>query len=55
VLDAYTRECVALEVATHFHGSDVARVLTRISAQRERSAVIACDSGTRLERRASWV
>jgi putative transposase len=46
VLDAYTRECVALEVATHFHGSDVARVLTRVSAQRGRPAVIACDNGT---------
>ena len=52
VLDAYTRECVALEVATQFRGSDVARVLTRVAAQRGRPAVIACDNGTEFTSRA---
>jgi putative transposase len=52
VLDAYTRECVALEVATHFRGSDVARVLTRVAAHRGRPAVIACDNGTEFTSRA---
>ena len=52
VLDAYTRECVALEVATHFRGSDVARVLTRVAALRGRPAVIACDNGTEFTSRA---
>ena len=59
VLDAYTRECVALEVATHFRGSDVARVLTRVAAHRGRPAVIACDNGTEFTSRAldhwAWV
>jgi putative transposase len=52
VLDAYTRECVALEVGTQFRGSDVARVLTRVAAQRGRPAVIACDNGTEFTSRA---
>jgi putative transposase len=42
----------ALEVGTHFHGSDVARVLTRVAAQRGRPAVIACDNGTEFTSRA---
>ncbi len=52
VLDASTRECVALEVATHFHGSDVARVLTRVAARRGHPAVIAYDNGTEFTSRA---
>ena len=46
VVDAYTRECLALEGATHFRGADVARVLSRVVAGRGRPSVIACDNGT---------
>jgi len=46
VVDMYTRECVALEGATHFRGEDVARVLTRAIAERGRPAAIQCDNGT---------
>jgi len=46
VVDMYTRECVALEGATHFRGEDVARVLSRAIAERGRPAAIQCDNGT---------
>lgn len=46
VVDAFTRECVALEVATHFRGEDVARILTGAAAERGKPAVIGCDNGT---------
>jgi putative transposase len=46
VVDAYTRECLALEVGAQFRGQDVARVLTRLGATRGLPAVIQCDNGT---------
>jgi putative transposase len=46
VLDTCTRECVALEVATSFRGSDVGQVLTRVGIQRGLPAVITVDNGT---------
>jgi transposase InsO family protein len=46
VLDAYTRECLALEAAVHFRGQDVARVLTEIGRSRGLPTVINCDNGT---------
>jgi putative transposase len=52
VVDAYTRECLALEGATHFRGPDVARVLSRLVAGRGRPTVIACDNGTEFTSRA---
>jgi putative transposase len=46
VLDAYTRECLALDAAVHFRGQDVARVLTEIGMRRGLPPVINCDNGT---------
>ena len=46
VLDTCTRECVALEGATSFRGSDVARVLTRVGILRGLPSVITVDNGT---------
>lgn len=46
VLDTCTRECVALEVATSFRGSDVAQVLTRVGIQRGLPRTITVDNGT---------
>jgi putative transposase len=46
VLDAYTRECLALDAAVHFGGQDVARVLTEIGRSRGLPTVINCDNGT---------
>ena len=52
VVDTYTRECLALEVGTHFRGHDVARVLTQLGTIRELPAVIQCDNGTEFTSRA---
>jgi putative transposase len=52
VLDAYTRECLALDAAVHFHGEDVARVLTEIGMRRGLPTVINCDNGTEFTSRA---
>jgi len=52
VVDTYSRECVALEVATCFRGEDVARVLTRVAAERGKPNAIACDNGTEFTSRA---
>jgi putative transposase len=52
VVDAYTRECLALDVGVHFRGHDVARVLTRLGATRGLPAVIQCDNGTEFTSRA---
>ena len=52
VVDAYTRECVALEAGSHFRGPDVARVLTRVALHRGLPAVINCDNGTEFTSRA---
>lgn len=46
VVDAFTRECVALEAATHFGGDDVARILTSVAGERGKPTVIGCDNGT---------
>jgi len=46
VLDTCTRECVALEVATTFRGSDVAQVLTRVGIERGLPRTITVDNGT---------
>lgn len=46
VLDTCTRECIALEVATRFGGSDVARVLTQVGVVRGLPPVITVDNGT---------
>jgi putative transposase len=34
LVDAYTRECVALDAAAHFSGRDVAQILTRVGSVR---------------------
>jgi putative transposase len=52
VLDAYTRECLALDAAVHFRGEDVARVLTEIGRRRGLPTVINCDNGTEFTSRA---
>jgi putative transposase len=51
-LDAYTRECLALDAAVHFGGQDVARVLTEIGKHRALPTVINCDNGTEFTSRA---
>jgi putative transposase len=47
LVDVYTRECVALEVARSFSGSDIARLLSDAG---ERSGglppIVQCDNGT---------
>jgi putative transposase len=52
VLDAHTRECVALEAAAAFRGEDVARVLSQAGADRGLPAVIQVDKGTEFTSRA---
>ena len=52
VVDAYTRECLALEAGRQFRGQDVGRVLTAIAATRGRPAIIQCDNGTEFTSRA---
>ncbi|GAC1414978.1 MAG: hypothetical protein NVSMB64_25260 [Candidatus Velthaea sp.] len=44
-VDNFSCECLALEVAFAFNGSDVAHVLTRIVAEREKPRQIRCDNG----------
>ena len=46
VVDIYTRECLALEVATGFRARDVVGVLARIVAKRGAPIAIRCDQGT---------
>ena len=46
IVDNYSRECVALEVATGFNGSDVAGVLSRCSRERGAPRFIRCDNGS---------
>ena len=47
LIDVYTRECVALEVARSFSGSDVARMLTDAGERcKGLPPVIQCDNGT---------
>ncbi len=45
VVDAYTRECLALEVDTSFASRRVTRVLDAIVAQRGLPQAIRCDNG----------
>ena len=45
VVDAYTRECLALEVDTSFASRRVTRVLDEIVAERGRPQAIRCDNG----------
>ena len=47
LIDLFTRECLALEVAPRFTGTDVARVLSAVGDSRgQLPAVIQCDNGT---------
>jgi putative transposase len=46
VVDIFTRECLALEVAHGFKARDVIRTLDRIVAQRGAPTAIRCDQGT---------
>ncbi len=50
-VDAYTRECLALEVDTSFASRRVTRVLDAIVAERGRPLVIRCDNGPELTSR----
>ena len=45
VVDAYTRECLALEVDTSFASRRVTRVLDEIIAERGMAGAIRCDNG----------
>jgi putative transposase len=45
VVDAYTRECLALEVDTSFASRRVSRVLDQIITERGRPEAIRCDNG----------
>jgi putative transposase len=45
IVDNFSRECLALEVAAGFKGTDVAQVLTRIVGERGRPKFIRCDNG----------
>jgi putative transposase len=51
VLDAYTRECLALEVDTSFASRRVTRVLEGIVAERGAPGAIRCDNGPELTSR----
>jgi putative transposase len=51
VVDAYTRECLALEVETSFAGLRVTRVLDEIIARRGAPQSIRCDNGPELTSR----
>jgi putative transposase len=51
VVDAYTRECVALEVDTGFASRRVTRVLEEAIAQRGKPRAIRCDNGPELTSR----
>jgi putative transposase len=51
VLDAYTRECLALEVDTSFASRRVTRVLERLIAERGRPENLRCDNGPELTSR----
>ena len=51
VVDAYTRECLALEVDTSFASRRVTRVLDAIIAERGQPEAIRCDNGPELTSR----
>jgi len=46
VVDDFTRECVALDVARSFTGHCVARILDRAIGERQIPATIVCDNGS---------
>lgn len=46
IVDVFTRECLALEVARGFRSQDVIEVLNRIIARRGAPAALRCDNGT---------
>jgi len=46
VIDIFTRECLALEVATGFRARDVVEVLARLVGKRGAPIAIRCDQGT---------
>jgi putative transposase len=54
VVDAYTRECLALEVDTSFASRRVTRVLDEIIEQRGEPRSIRCDNGPELTSVISW-
>jgi putative transposase len=51
VVDAYTRECLALEVDTSFASRRVTRVLEEIIAERGQPVAVRCDNGPELTSR----
>jgi putative transposase len=51
VIDAYTRESLAMEVDTSFAGLRLTRVLDEIIAQRGLPQAIRCDNGSELTSR----
>ena len=51
VVDAYTRECLALEVDTSFASRSVTRVLEGVVAERGQPKAIRCDNGPELTSR----
>jgi len=51
VVEAYTRECLALEVDTSFASRRVTRVLEQIIAERGKPVTIRCDNGPELTSR----
>lgn len=51
IADAYTRECLALEVDTSFASRRVTRVLERVIAERGAPRRIRCDNGPELTSR----
>ena len=51
VVDAYTRECLALEVDTSFASRRVTRVLDAIVAERGQPQAVRCDNGPELTSR----
>jgi putative transposase len=46
VVDIYSRECIALEVAPRFCSDDVVAVLRRASRERGSPKILRCDNGT---------
>lgn len=46
IVDIFTRECLALEVAKGFNARDVVGVLTRLVGRRGAPIAIRCDQGT---------
>lgn len=46
IVDIYTRECLAIQVGQSLKGSDVVRVLQRVSEQRGMPQMLFCDNGS---------